>query len=192
MRFATIAALAFGMGAIAAPSLRRRDTDDEWCMTDAEATKVAENFKTLISAYTNASAEAYLCTSFTDYSDSVIELINNGCANGPIPLGSPTFTDRTSFEAGQGGQPNITFNILKTWNACDAVIIRWRTPNPGFVQPEQPVTGIIVAETVRATGPEPWLIETVYSEFNSGAWLVDLDIVKTNCSAPTTHSRRLL
>lgn len=191
MRFSTITALCFGIGAIAAPALSRREEDDEWCMTDAEATKVAENFKELISAYTNATAERVLCTSFTDYSDSVIELINNGCANGPIPLGAPTFTDRASFEAGQGSQPNITFNILKTWNACDAVAIRWRTPNPGFVQPEQQVTGIIVAETVRATGPEPWLIETVYSEFNSGAWLVDLDIVKTNCTA-APHARRML
>lgn len=190
MRFSTIAALAFGMGAIAAPGLRRRDDDDDWCMTDDEATHVAENFGNLISAYTNASAERVLCTSFTDYSDSVIELINNGCANGPVPLGAPTFTNRASFEAGQGGQPNITFNLLKTWNACDAVAIRWRTPNPGFVQPEQQVTGIIVAEVVRATGPEPWLIETVYSEFNSGAWLVDLDIVKTNCTAPP--SRRMM
>lgn len=156
-------------------------------MTDAEANRVANNFKTLISDYSNATAERVLCTSFSDYSDSVIELINNGCPNGPIPLGSPTFTSRETFEAGQGSQPNIPFEILKTWNACDAVIIRWRTSTPGFVQPEQPVTGIIVAETVRATGPEPWLIETVYSEFNSGAWLVDLDIVKTNCSATPSH-----
>lgn len=183
MRASIIAAVTFAIGAFAAPALQRRDDDDQWCMTDDEALHVANNFKELISAYTNATAERVLCTSFSDYSDSVIELINNGCANGPIPLGSPTFTDRASFEAGQGSQPNITFNILKTWNACDAVAIRWRTPNPGFVNPEQQVTGIIVAETVRATGPEPWLIETVYSEFNSGAWLVDLDIVKTNCTA---------
>lgn len=183
MRFATIAALAFGVGAMASPALRRRESDDDWCMTDAEAQQVANNFKTLISDYSNATAERVLCTSFADYSDSVIELINNGCYNGPIPLGSPTFTSRESFEAGQGSQPNIPFEILKIWNSCDAVTIRWRTPTPGFVQPEQQVTGIIVAEVVRATGPEPWLMETVYSEFNSGAWLVDLDLVKTNCTA---------
>lgn len=183
MRCSIIAAAAFAIGAFAAPGLVRRQDDDQWCMTDAEATQVANNFKTLISDYSNATAERVLCTSFSDYSDSVIELINNGCYNGPVPLGAPTFTSRAAFEAGQGSQPNIPFEILKTWNACDAVIIRWRTSTPGFVQPEQQVTGIIVAETVRATGPEPWLIETVYSEFNSGAWLVDLDLVKTNCTA---------
>ena len=115
MRFSTITALAFGVGAIAAPGLRRRDDDDNWCMTDAEANQVAENFKTLISAYTNASAERFLCTSFTDYSDSVIELINNGCYNKVIPLGTPTFTDRTSFEAGQGSQPDSKASASFCW-----------------------------------------------------------------------------
>lgn len=182
MRASIIASLTFAIGAFA--GLQRRDDNDEWCMTDDEANHVASNIQELFSAYTNATADRVLCSSYQDYSDSVNELINNACINGPAPLGTVTFPDRTAFEGGQGGQPNITFNVLKVWNACDAVILRWRTPNPGFVNPEQQVTGIIVAETVRATGPEPWLVETVYSEFNSGAWLVDLDIVKTNCSGP--------
>jgi hypothetical protein len=73
---------------------------------------------------------------------------------------------------------------LKTWHTCDAVIIRWVSSTPGTVTPEEQVTGIIVMET-RANGhpnpPEPWLIETVYSEFNSGAWLYDLGIFTPSC-----------
>jgi hypothetical protein len=46
------------------------------------------------------------------------------------------------------------------------------------------ITGIIVLETTKADNNGPWLINTVYSEFNSGAWLVDLGIFKPqNCSA---------
>jgi hypothetical protein len=45
------------------------------------------------------------------------------------------------------------------------------------------ITGIIVLETVRGNDGV-WLINTVYSEFNSGAWLVDLGVFKPqNCSA---------
>ena len=179
MRASVVAALTFALGALAAPRALSRRDDGDWCMTDDEATHVAQNFQGLISNYSNAAAELVLCTTFTDYSDSVSELINGGCANGPAPLGQPTFSSLAAFEAGQGSQPNIEFTILKTYNACDAVTIRWRTTSPGT----QFVTGIIVAEVVRASGPEPWLIETVYSEFNSGAWLVDLGLVQANCTA---------
>jgi len=73
------------------------------------------------------------------------------------------------------------------WYNCDNVFLRWRTAlTPEFV------TGIIVMETVPAPAGSkyPWLINTVYSEFNSGAWLVDLGVfVPSNCSS---SSRRLL
>lgn len=63
---------------------------------------------------------------------------------------------------------------------CDTVTIRWLSKGPGQ-EPEQ-VTGIIVLETVNLSNT--WLIKTVYSEFNSGAWLVNLGIFKpSNCSA---------
>ena len=103
-----------------------------------------------------------------------------------IQLGTPTFTSRKAFIAGQSGQPPIPFKILKTWYNCDAVFIRWKSSAPGTVQPEQQVTGIIVLETVANKHPhpkEPWLIETVYSEFNSGAWLYDLGIFTPTCNA---------
>lgn len=79
------------------------------CLTDAAAQRVANNFQSLISDYSNASAAAFLTTNFSDYSDSVNELINNGCPNGPQPLGSATFSSLESFQAGQGSQPNIPF-----------------------------------------------------------------------------------
>ncbi|TKA38224.1 hypothetical protein B0A54_09164 [Friedmanniomyces endolithicus] len=122
---------------------------------------------------------------------SVIELIDGGCPSGPIALGSATFASRASFEAGQGSQPNLTFNILNVWHNCESVTVRWRLPMPNPVATAAPavqeeVTGIAVLETVWNgwRSPQQFLINMIYSEFNSGAWLYDLEIFKpANCAA---------
>lgn len=49
------------------------------CMNDKAAQQVATNFKNLIAEYSDELADAVLTTDFTDYSDSVNELINSGC-----------------------------------------------------------------------------------------------------------------
>lgn len=59
---------------------------------------------------------------------------------------------------------------LNMWHTCDTVVLRWRTtvaPNA-----TEDVTGIVALETVYAN--DSFLIDTVYSEFNSAAWLVDI------------------
>lgn len=64
--------------------------------------------------------------------------------------------------------------------------MRWRSSAPGHVKPEQIVTGIVVIETVQnsdSSSSQPWLMETVYSEFNSGAWLYDLGNFTASCTA---------
>lgn len=153
---------------------------DSSCMSDAEAQGVADNFRESIANYSDALAEASFTTDFHDYSDSVIELIDNGCPNSPVALGTATFDSLAAFEAGQGAQPPIPFQQLNIWHTCTTVIIRWLSSGEGQ-EPEQ-VTGIIVMETVFQNNT--WLIQTVYSEFNSGAWLVNLGVFKpSNCTA---------
>ncbi|KAJ4349451.1 uncharacterized protein N0V89_008066 [Didymosphaeria variabile] len=172
MRFTLCAIACLASGAVAK------------CLTEAAANRVANNFRSTITDYSTALAARVLSANFIDYSDGVNELINNGCPNGPKPLGNATFSSLADFQAGQASQPPIPFEILKIWYNCDTVIMRWRSVAPGFVQPEEPVTGIIVLETSCSKGKEPFLIDTVYSEFNSGAWLYDLGIFKpTNCTA---------
>lgn len=164
------------------------------CMSDSDATKVANNFKTLIAAYSDSFSNKTMAVDFVDYSDSVMELINGGC-EGPEVLGTAVFSSRAEFQAGQGAQPPIPFEIIKTWNACSAVTIRWQS-----AQTPQLVTGIIVIEVVKNAdkkASQKWLIKTVYSEFNSGAWLVNLDVFNPPvCPAPppptSTPSRRML
>ena len=75
------------------------------------------------------------------------------------------------------------FEQLNIWHNCDTVAIRWQS-----AQSPEIVTGNIVMET---TYDGSWKIETVYSEFNSGAWLVNLGVFKPSCNATST-SRRLL
>ncbi|KAF2439321.1 hypothetical protein P171DRAFT_421809 [Karstenula rhodostoma CBS 690.94] len=154
------------------------------CLTEDTANRVANNFRSTISDYSNATAARVFSEKLLDYSDSVNELMNNGCPNGPKPLGSPTFSSLAEFQAAQGTQPPIPFEILKIWYNCDTITVRWRSVAPGFVQPEEQVTGIIVLETTRSKGEEPFVIQTVYSEFNSGAWLYDLGIfIPASCTA---------
>ena len=83
----------------------------------------------------------------------------------------------------------VTNNLhrqLNIWHTCDTVILRWRTT----VQPGAPqiVTGIIVLET-EYDGSD-YLIKTVYSEFNSGAWLVDIDVFNPVCPAPAASKSK--
>lgn len=60
------------------------------CLSDAEAQNQANHFAELVTNYSNASADAYLTPDFTDYTDSVIELMNGGCPNDPIPVSQVT------------------------------------------------------------------------------------------------------
>jgi len=175
------------LGAVAQPFdiLEKRAAT---CMTTSNAVKVAQNFRSLIHDEFNTTlAQTALTKDFVDYSDSVIELINSGCT-GPVALTTPTFTSRKAFIAGQSSQPPIPFKILNLWHTCSTVIIRWRASAPGTITTTQePVTGIIVLETQpnkNKASDQPYLIQTVFSEFNSGAWLYDLGVfVPTNCTA---------
>ena len=182
--FSTIALLT--LSAIAAPALSTRGDSSSTCLTDSEAQKVANNFKDLINLEFNKTlAREALCEDFHDYSDGVNELINAGC-RGPNTLGEATFNSRTEFINGQSTQPPIPFQILNLWHSCTEVILRWRSSAPGHVNPEQLVTGIVVIETVQnsdSSSDQPWLMETVYSEFNSGAWLYDLGNFTASCTA---------
>lgn len=173
MRFTLFTATTFALGSFATN-----------CLTDASALRVANNFRESIANYSEALALRIFTEDFLDYSDGVNELMNGGCPNGPKTLGSPTFSSLAEFIAAQGTQPPIPFEILNVWHNCETVTMRWRSSQPGFVEPAQLVTGIIVLET-RYAGKkkeEPFLIKTVYSEFNSGAWLYDLGVFVPKCN----------
>ena len=188
--FAGISLLALGATAAPAPVAEREASSS--CMTKQDADKVANNFKDLINLDFNKTlAREALATNFHDYSDGVNELINAGC-QGPHALGTVTFSSQAAFIKGQSTQPPIPFQILNLWHACETVIMRWRSSAPGHVKPEQPVTGIVVIETTPnsdSSSDQPFLMETVYSEFNRGAWLYDLGNFTASCTAQGTPKK---
>ena len=61
--------------------------DGPECMSPADAQQVADNFQNLIQEYTDELANASLTPNMTEYSDSTITLINNGCT-GPLKVRS--------------------------------------------------------------------------------------------------------
>lgn len=193
--FSSIALLSLAaLGAVAAPAERRHYSRGE-CMSDADADKVATAYADLIVKYNDALADAVLTPNFTDYSESVNTLINScpqGDAAKPLDLLAPTFTSRDMFKTGQGQQPSINFERLQLWHSCNTAIVRWMTTNTAPIPNPKPVVGLISMEVVKnqnANAEYPWLIDTVYSEFDAGAWLqnlVEAGICSTNAGLPST------
>ncbi|KAK4502635.1 hypothetical protein PRZ48_006061 [Zasmidium cellare] len=171
----SLALLSFAAaGILAAPA-----SGGSQCMTDDQANVVAEAYGELIANYNEDLANAILTEDFTDYSEGVNTLINTcpqGSAAMTLPLLAATFTNREEFEVGQGQQPHINFKQLNLWNACSSVIIRWETTNTANITAPKPVIGLIVMETVKAPAGSqyPFLIKQVFSEFDAGAWLQNL------------------
>lgn len=134
------------------------------CLTPVQATQIVNKLGLLLTDPQGsgfaALATSLLADDFTDTSDSINFLAG-------IPLTTVTFPSRAAFIAGQGSQAALTFlTTLNIWIGCDTITWRWRAvPPPGVL----PVTGINVME-INSAGQ----IETMYGEFDNGAWLVDL------------------
>ncbi|KAK3691778.1 hypothetical protein LTR37_018436 [Vermiconidia calcicola] len=184
--FAAVSVLAAGVFAAPEASYGKKlhQARQGACMNSRQAQRVANNYARLIRDYSDAVADRSLTEDLTVYTDSVVTLINDGCES-PVPLGPPFCTDRECFKAGQGAQPDVPFEQVNMWHTCDTVVLRWRSALT------QLVTGIAVLEVVPSSaGREPYLIENIYSEFNSAAWLVWEGVFEPVC--PNTASRRSL
>lgn len=135
------------------------------CLTNATATKMVNDFASLLTNYKKSVAEALLASDFTDTSDSINFL-------GGYPLGSVTFPSKAAFEAGQGSQPAIGFTVDSIDAiACTSLAFRWTAHVGG----PDPVKGIDIFIASNLNGTDAgWQIKTVFSEFNSAAWAIDI------------------
>ncbi|EXJ88960.1 hypothetical protein A1O3_02024 [Capronia epimyces CBS 606.96] len=134
------------------------------CLNPHSAKYLVDAFGGLLSNYTTANAEKYLADDLTDWSDSINFLAGQ-------PLGNATFPSKQAFEAGQGAQPAIPFELLAIEAVtCDTIALRWKTG----LQPE-PVKGITIlkAENTKNNN-DTWQIKTIYTEFNSASWVRDI------------------
>jgi hypothetical protein len=149
------------------------------CLTPAIASGLVEGFGSLISAYSNATANSLLAADFTDTSDSIDFLIG-------APEGTVTFPSKLAFELGQGSQPPIPFTVINIDAVtCSTVAFRWFvTIGPKIIK------GINVFDASfsgnKNLGVEGWQIETNFSEFNSGLWL---EAIGGTCTPPPSHAK---
>ena len=131
------------------------------CLNPTTASNLVNGFASLLTNYNVNTANALLASDFTDTSDSINFLAG-------YPLGSTTFPSKAAFEAGQGSQPAIGFNVLNIDAVtCTVIAFRWEA----ILGSQPPVKGIniLYASNLNHTNAG-WQIETVYSEFNSGTW----------------------
>ena len=152
------------------------------CLTTANADYLVNSFSLLInSTFSTTLAADILDVNFIDYSDSIDFLAGT-------PLGDATFTSLAGFEAGQGGQAPVPFQVLSIDAVtCTNIAFRWLA-YPGTGKYE--VKGINIAYTAQtgstANGANGWQIQTNFVEFNVAAW--DLDI-GGSCTPPPPPSK---
>jgi hypothetical protein len=139
-----------------------KTNDPTKCLTWESANYLANGFKGLIAAYTTADADRLLADDLTDFSNSIQSLQG-------LPVGGPVFPSKAAFEAGQGAQPPVPFNILSidAFN-CQNVTFRW---NAAFPAPNT-VNGMTHLTASNSQGQkDTWQIQTIYTEFDSITWL---------------------
>jgi len=133
------------------------------CLTNSTAANLVNGYASLLTAYNNATANALLATGFTDTSDSINFLAG-------YALGAITFPSKSAFEQGQGSQPAIGFSVASIDFWCTGAAFRW-TATLG----QYPVKGINVlyASNLNSSS-QGWQVASMYSEFNVGAWSLDI------------------
>jgi len=150
-------------------------------MSEEDAEQAADIFRQLIQNYSDELALAALSEDFVDYSSAVAIIINGGDGE-PLDIEKPLFVGRQAFMDAQGSQPEIPFKKLQRFHGCDAVSMRWLTRRSANGQPTEtstiPVVGNVIIQTVKSNPGDQYnfRIKTIYSEFNSAAWLVNLGV----------------
>lgn len=150
-----------------------------YCLSDHDAQQAADIFQELIQNYSDRLARESLTKDFVDYS-SAVNIIINLVGEGDLRLPGPTFVGRRAFIEAQGSQPEIPFKQLNLFHGCDSVSLRWLTTRSAAGQPTEadnlPVVGNVIMETVPSEPGDVhnFRIKTIYSEFNTAAWLINL------------------
>jgi len=182
MRFSNIAApVALAAVVSAAPtSLKPRGYDGgPTCIPYDIAISIETEWISTLTNFDATVATNLLAPNLVDTSDSINYIAG-------IPLGGPTFPSPQAYIAGQGAQPPIGFTVLGTDAiTCDGVIaLRWVGQVGSNTYPAQ---GITILKAVQSgpdavVGPTGWQLESINTEFNSAAWLVDIG---ASCPPPS-------
>jgi hypothetical protein len=89
------------------------------CLNPRSAQYIITSFISLLTNYTNTTADTMLTDDVVDTSDSINWLSGQ-------PLGGVTFANKLAFELGQGSQPAIGVEVLGVDAVgCGTVVFRW-------------------------------------------------------------------
>lgn len=147
------------------------------CLSDSDAQDLVNGFVQLIGAFTVDLADKILSPDFTDTSSSINFLeASIGAIPGGVTattLSGTTFQNRADFITAQQSQPSVTLVPLEIFHGCSLITWRWKTSS---LTPDT-VYGINVMTVAPVGGSActapTFQIETNFSEFNAGAWLID-------------------
>lgn len=173
--FATMAVALLTMptpsASFALPFLRAREaapgssssSSQECCLAPSDAQSLVNDYAQLINSYSTPLAQQVLAADYSEESDSIDSLEGE-------PVGTETFPTKASFMAAQLQNGDVPFTVESVDAvACTDVALRWKA-SPGTEA--ETVRGITIFKATKATGS--WQIETLYVEFNTWPWLVDI------------------
>lgn len=143
-------------------------------LSDKTAKGVVDAFGGLLTAFKVENADKYLsATKFTDTSGSINFLSGQD-------LDAVTFPSKQAFIAGQGSQPPIGFELIDidsvTCKGKDKGVIafRWKaTVGQRKTKGAKGINILHVTKEGKGKGVDGWVIETVFSEFNSAVWAIE-------------------
>ncbi|KAI3395274.1 hypothetical protein diail_1628 [Diaporthe ilicicola] len=136
------------------------------CLNDTSVNTLVQGYTYLLEKPLgpdfNSTAERILSDKFEVFSDSILTLSSR-------PFGQPAYPSKQAYIDSQAQTPPLpVVETLDVFNTCNKISWRWKATGIGSNQLE--INGIIVFET----NPEAVQIDTVYSEFNTGAFFADL------------------
>jgi hypothetical protein len=129
----------------------------------------------LTSFNVNTANNILSATKFTDTSSSINFLSGQ-------PLNGVTFPNRQAFIGGQGSQPPIGFQVLGIDavackdNKSAVIAFRWLAQVGANKTGGSKGINVLYVSKNKAqgqTGVNGWVIDTVYSEFNSAVWAIE-------------------
>lgn len=161
---------------LAGLSLAEPQPSRSYCLRTEDAHRIATNYGSLISGFSDTVAKNVLSPEFTMYSTSTQDVIERCNTEKPFTTArlTPLFSGRNEFIRDQGAQAPLPYEQLNLWHSCDTITVRYhfRMSTFGDASTEQNIVGMTTMRVSPAPENHPsshW-INTLYNEYNLRAY----------------------